>query len=140
MSSSAQFGATPNPGTPVTLANAVTTLDGSGLTLANVVLTAGANGTLVPGLTVRHIGTNVATLLRVFKNNGSDPTVAANNALIKEIAIAANALSQSAASTEYYAVLNEVLHGGATPERLLVCLGTAVAAGIKVTPHNAGDY
>ncbi len=139
MATAPQFTATPNKGAPATLTAANTALDGTGATGRALVFTAGANGSILPGLTIRHLGTNVATLIRVFKNNGADPEVAANNALIKEVALALNTLSQVATSIEYFAELNEALAGGATPERIYVTLATAVAAGVKITPHNGGD-
>lgn len=140
MSTAPQFVTTPNAGAPATLTAANTALDGTGATGRALIFTAGTNGSLLPGITIRHMGTNVATVLRVFKNNGSDPEVAANNALVKEVAIASNTVDQTAASTEYFAALDLVMKGGGTPERIYVTLGTAVAAGIKATPHNGGDF
>ena len=81
-------------------------------------------------------GTNIATLMRVFRNNGSDPEVAGNNALIYEIEIAANTTSSTAASIPYQLDCNLLLDNA---ERVYVTLATAVAAGIKVTPMNGGD-
>jgi len=63
--------------------------------------------------------------------------VAGNNALIGEKAIAANTLSQTAESIVYDLNLNLVM---AASDRIYVTLGTAVAAGIKATPINGGDY
>lgn len=137
MATAPVFTDTPNSGTPASLTAANTALDGTGSTGRALIFTAGADGSFLPGITLRHLGSNVASVLRVFKNNGSDPEVAGNNALIKEVTVSSNTLSQTAASTEYYAELNEVLEAG---ERIYVTLGTAVAAGIKATPHNGGDY
>lgn len=87
-----------------------------------------------------HLGSNVATLCRVFRNNGSDPATPGNNTLIGEKAIAANTLSQTAESIPYDIPLNLVLAGGGSPERVYVTLATAVAAGIQITPINGGDF
>ena len=45
----------------------------------SVFFTAGVNGARVDEIQAIHLGTNVATALRIFINNGSDPTVATNN-------------------------------------------------------------
>lgn len=134
MSTAPQFAATPNKGTPVTITAANTALDGTGT--VNLIFTAGSSGSVLPAVRAMHLGTNVATVVRLFRNNGSDPTVAGNNALIAEIAMAANTVSQTVASVTGNAVLNLVL--GAN-ERVYATIGTAVAAGIKVIPINGGD-
>lgn len=140
MSTAPQFVSTPNAGTPATLTAANTALDGTGATGRALVFTAGSSGSLLPALRVMHLGTNVATLIRVFRNNGSDPEVAGNNALIYEKAIASNTVSHTAESTPYNCPLNLTLEGGANPERIYVTLATAVAAGVRITPINGGDY
>ena len=60
-----------------TLTTANTAKDGTGTT--QLIFTAGADGGRVERIRVRALGTNVATVLRIFINNGSAPTVAANN-------------------------------------------------------------
>lgn len=140
MATAPQFVTTQNAGTPASLTAANTALDGTGATGRALVFTAGASGSLLPSIRAMHLGTNVATLIRIFRNNGSDPEVAGNNALIYEKAIASNTLSHTTASTAYDCPLAIVLRGGANPERVYVTLATAVAAGIKVTPLNGGDF
>lgn len=135
MATAPQFVTTPNAGTPQTITAANTATDGTGT--VSLIFTAGASGSLLPAVRFTHLGTNVATVARVFYNNGSDPTVAGNNALIGEKAIAANTLSQTAESIVYDLSLNVVM---AASDRIYVTLGTAVAAGIKATPINGGDY
>ena len=61
---------------------------------AVLIFTAGSNGARVDEITALHLGTNVATALRIFINNGSDPTVAANNTLYKDVTAAANTISE----------------------------------------------
>lgn len=134
MATAPQFATTPNKGTPQTIATANTATDGTG-TVA-LIFTAGASGSILPSIRIRHLGTNVATVIRVFRNNGSDPTVAGNNALIEERTIAANTLSQVAESIAYVIDCGLVL--GAS-ERIYCNIGTTIAAGIKVTPINGGD-
>lgn len=140
MATAPQFVTTVNAGTPATLTAANTALDGTGATGRALVFTAGASGSILPSIKFMHLGTNGATVARIFKNNGSDPEVAGNNALIGEITIAANTLNQAAASTEYEKTINVKLGGGANPERIYVTLGTAVAAGIKAAPMNGGNF
>jgi hypothetical protein len=137
MATAPQFVTTPNAGSPATLTAANTALDGTGATGRALVFTAGASGSLLPSIRFMHLGTNVATLCRVFYNNGSDPEVAGNNALIAEKAIAANTVSSTDESIAYELNLNLVV---ASSDRIYVTLVTAVAAGIKITPINGGDY
>ena len=68
--------------------------DGTGVT--SLIFTAGADGARVERVRIKPVGTNVATVVRIFINNGSDPTVAANNVLYAEKTIAANTLSEVA--------------------------------------------
>ncbi|HKQ24081.1 MAG TPA: hypothetical protein VJT81_06530 [Burkholderiales bacterium] len=136
MSSSPGFASVPPSNfTPQSATAANTALDGTGTTA--LIATAPAvtgGGALVERVRCMHLGTNVATVARVFLNNGSTPGTAGNNALIAEKTIAANTLSQVAESISYDIVINQVLKGHATtPERLYVSIGTAVAAGIKFT-------
>jgi hypothetical protein len=128
-----------SPATPATAfltggTTANTALDGTG-TVATI-YTAGANGGRIDRLRIMHMGTNVASVMRVFLNNGSTNATAANNALVSEITLAANTLSQVAASIIYDLNLNLVMKTG---HKLNVTIGTAVAAGHMVTAIG-GDY
>lgn len=137
MSTSPAFASVPPSNfTPGALTAANTALDGTGTTL--LIATAPAvtgGGAMVERVRCMHKGTNVATVARVFLNNGSDPAVAGNNSLIAEKTIPANTVSQVAESVPQDIVLNQVLKGHAsTPQRLYVSIGTAVSAGIQFTP------
>lgn len=136
MATAPQFAATPNKGTPATLTAANTALDGTGATGRALIFTAGADGSILPCIRFMHAGTNVATLCRIFRNNGSDPEVAANNALIGEVEIASNTVSHTAKSIPYNFAADLVLDSS---ERVYVTLATAVSAGIVITPINGGD-
>ena len=105
------------------LQTANTAKDGTGTVCT--LLTAGANGSRVDYLRVRATGTNTATVLRVFINNGSDPTVAANNVLFTEATIAATTLSEVAALAENTIPLDLALPAG---YKLTCAIGTTVAA------------
>jgi hypothetical protein len=141
MATAPEFGSTPNKGTPASLTAANTSRDGTGSSGRALVLTASSGkGTFLPYIRVKHKGTNVASMITVFKNNGSDPEVAANNILIAEAAIAANTLSQTSESTTYDIPLDLALKGDvSTPERIYVLNTTAVDAGLAVCPMNAAD-
>lgn len=119
--------------TPLTAAN--TALDGTGT--VGTVITAGANGCRVPRIRIVHRGTNVATVLRIFENNGSSNATPANNNLLSEVTVPANTISQVAASVFIDHPLNVILKAG---YKLNYTIGTAVAAGHSVGCPDAGDY
>lgn len=137
MATAPQFVTTPNKGTPGSLTAANTATDGTGATGRVLIFTAGSSGSLLPSIRFMHLGTNVATLCRVFRNNGSDPATPGNNNLIGEKAIAANTISHTAESIQYDLTLNLNL---AANERIYVTLATAVAAGVMISPINGGDF
>lgn len=90
----------------------------------------GGNGCFVQKVVIRSRGTNVATVLRVFTNNGGSNATPANNCLIAEMTLPATTLSEVAAQPSYELPLNIGMSAGA---RLFVTLGTAVAAGYSVS-------
>lgn len=128
------FLSTPKSSFVSTGVNANTALDGTG-TVA-LAFTAGTNGSKVEQVQMEHLGTNVATVVRFFINNGSSNTTAANNSLVYEVTMAANTLSQTAASTPVVFYPNWVLPTG---YKINVTIGTAIAAGVQVTCFG-GDY
>lgn len=101
-----------------------------------LVFTAGANGGFVQRLRFKALGTNVATVMRVFLNNGSANTTASNNTFFDEIALPATTASATAGTPTIDLPINLALPAGF---RIFVGLGTAVAAGWNVTPV-AGEY
>ena len=113
-----------------------------GTTNNYLVWTAGANGSYLQKIRFRHQSTNTtngnATVVRVWINNGGVVTTPANNTLWDEITIAANTVSQVAASANYELPLNFALPAGYT---IYCTLGTAPAANtfIAVTVIG-GDY
>ncbi len=114
---------------PVAVAAANTAKDGTG-TVATVYTAtpsgSSGNGSFVTKLTARPAGTNVATVLRVFVNNGGANATAANNIMIAEMTLPATTLSEVAAQAEFSLPLNLALPAGYT---IFCTLGTAVAAG-----------
>ena len=141
MSTAPQFTNSPNKGTPGTLTAANIATNGTGATGRVLIFTAAATGfSLLPTVRIKPLGTGVATIIRLFRNNGSDPEVAGNNTLLWEEAIAASTLSQTAKMPENDVNLDIRLAGHATtPERIYATLGTAHAAGIQIMPLNGGD-
>ena len=111
------------------LTAANTAKDGTGTTLS--VITADAtNGSFVQRIRFRAAGTNVATVARVFINNGASSATASNNILWDEITLSATTLSEVSALATYELPLNFVLPAGYT---LRVAIGTAVAAGYYIS-------
>ncbi|MCK9370524.1 hypothetical protein M0R04_11490 [Candidatus Dojkabacteria bacterium] len=117
-----------------TVATANTAKDGTGTVLT--IFTAGANGSRVEKVRFKALGTNVATVARIFINNGSDPTTATNNILYADITLAATTNSEVAALAT-----NDVLLDLVLPPfyKLTVTIGTTVSAGYAVVAI-AGDY
>ena len=106
-----------------------TAKDGTGTVLT--VFTADAtNGGFVQRIRFRAAGTNIATVARVFINNGSANSTAANNILWDEITLAATTLSEVAALATYELPLNFALPPG---YKLNVTIGTTVAASYYVS-------
>lgn len=114
--------------------NANTAFDGTG-TVATVFV-AGANGSKVEDIFLTHMGTNVATVVRIFVNNGSTNATAANNYLVQEFAMAANTASQTVNSVPQVYRANLILP---PTYKINVTIGTAIAAGIMVAAQG-GDY
>jgi hypothetical protein len=120
---------------PAALTAANTSKDGTG-TVATVFTADATNGGFVQKISARPLGTNIATVLRVFVNNGSANTTASNNALIAEMTLPATTLSEVAALPDYVLPLNFALPAG---YKINCTIGTAVAAGYMVSAFG-GKY
>ena len=109
----------------VALLTANTAMDGTG-TVTTVFTADATNGGFVQRLRLKAAGTNVATVVRVFINNGSTNTTASNNALIDEMSLPATTASNSLANG-----LFEIPLGFALPPgyKINITIGTTVAAG-----------
>ena len=116
-----------------------TNLDGTGTIV--LIFTAGSNGSIVEKIIARHMGTNVASVLRIYANDGGAPGTT-TTWLIAELTIAANTLSQTAQSIQTYEILLNPGSGFAlkASERLYASTGTVLAAGWMVSTVGAGDY
>jgi len=125
----------PKVGFASTGTSANTALDGTG-TVVTLFTADATDGSKIEKIKLKHLGTNIATVVRFFINNGSTNVTAANNALYKEVAMAANTLDQTAESLEVLVQVDLVLPAG---YKLNCTLGTAIASGIMVTAVG-GDY
>lgn len=112
------------------VATANTTKDLTSGTIYLIWTADATNGGRLEKLKIRALGTNVATVLRMWLNNGSTTATAANNTLYMEATIAATTVSEVAALAD-----NEISLGLSVPAgyRVYVTIGTAVAAGLGVT-------
>ncbi len=113
---------------PVLAAN--TTTDLTSGTIYQVFAADATEGSRVDYLQIMALGTNVATVLRIWINNGATTATAANNVMYKNITLPATTVSQTAQLTEQQVNLDLSLPPG---YKLYVTLGTAVAAGYGVT-------
>ena len=102
----------------------------------SLVFTAGANGSFVQRLRFKAGGTNVATVARIYINNGSSPGTATNNLFYGEISLPATTASATVATVDLDYPMNFAIPA---TFRIYVGLATAVAAGWVVTPV-AGNY
>lgn len=105
-----------------------------------LVFTAGANGSLIQRIRFKAAGTNVASLARIFLNNGSANTTAANNAYFDDQQLPASTASTTVPTGS---TIDYVFPGnGLALEagfKIYVGLTVAVAAGWVAIPL-AGDY
>lgn len=139
------------PITPITqnvswgnVVTANTAKDGTGTVVT--VFTAGANGSRIDQIKVRSAGTNVATVLRLFINNGSTNTVAANNSLAHEVTIAATTLSEVAALADNDITIIKNTTETACPipylpagYKINITIGTTIATALEITVWG-GNY
>lgn len=119
--------------TALTAAN--TAVDGTG-TVLTVFTGDATNGGWVEKLIARAAGTNIATVLRVFINNGSTQATPANNILIAEMTLPATTSSLVAAQPAYELPLGFMLPPGYV---INVVIATAVSAGYYVSVQG-GKY
>ena len=114
-----------------------TTINLTAGTIFDSGLTANAtNGSRVDFIRVRALGTNIATVMRVWLNNGSVTTTAANNTLFFERTLAATTVSQVAELPDVILPINVSLPAG---YKIYYTFGTAVAAGYGIQVVG-GDY
>lgn len=89
------------------------------------------NGSFVQRLRFKAIGTNVATVARIYINNGGSQLIANNNSFFGEQSLPATTLINTAGTIDVDYPMNIALNPGF---RIFVGLGTTVAAGWICTP------
>lgn len=94
------------------------------------------SGGFIQRLRMKAGGTNVASVMRIFLNNGSANTTASNNVFYGEVSLPATTASATSATVEIDYAMNFALNPGF---RIYVGLATAVAAGWVVTGIG-GEY
>jgi hypothetical protein len=127
-----------------TMAPTLTTAaaDYTGISANNkLVFTADAtNGSRLVGVHCEAVGTNTQSVLRVYVNNGSANTTAANNSLVGKVTL----LGTTASNTVAEPSVDFMFAGGVCDLEPGFCiyagLATTVAAGWVVTPILGGDF
>ena len=128
-------GVAANAATPGVTAN--TTTDLTAGTIYGPIFTGKAvDGSRLDFIKVRALGSNAATVIRIWLNNGSATGTAANNTLYLERTLSATTVSQTAELPDIILPLNISLAAG---YRVYATFGTAVAAGFHLTAIG-GDY
>ena len=88
------------------------------------------DGGYVQRIRFRPLGTNIATVAKVWLNNGSATGTTANTILFDEVSLAASVASSTSALSNTELPLNFALPAS---YRIYVSLGTGVAAGYDVS-------
>lgn len=114
---------------PLVLTGNTTTTLGAG-TIYLLFTADPTNGGRVERVIIMPLGTNAATVFRLWINNGGVTTTATNNTQIRDITIPATTVNQAAAIGSIESILNVVLPPAYT---LYATLGTTVLAGFAVT-------
>ena len=94
------------------------------------------NGSFVQRIRFRTLGNNVASVARVWINNGLTTNTSTNNTLWDEISLPATGVTEVAAQSNYELPLNFALPPNYA---IYITLGTAVAAGWDAIVVG-GDY
>lgn len=126
-----------NNGTTVGAAMTTATGDYTGVS-GNHILehTAGTNGSRVMKLRFKALGTNIATVARIYLNNGSTNGTASNNTFFGEVSLPATTATNTAGTVDIDYPMDIALPAG---WRIYVGLATTVAAGWTCTVV-AGQY
>lgn len=128
-------GAATNAATPGVTAN--TTRDLTSGTIYGPIFTGKAvDGSRLDFIKVRALGSNVSTVIRIFINNGSATTTAANNTLYLERTLSATIGSETSEQPDIILPLNISIPAG---YRIYAAFGTAVSSGFHLTAIG-GDY
>lgn len=99
--------------------------DGTG-TVATVFTAGSADGNRVERITLRALGSNAATVVRLYINNGSTSATATNNSLFQEFALAATSSSTTAVNPEFSYEIPIVLPTG---YKIIAATSVVISAG-----------
>jgi hypothetical protein len=97
---------------------------------SSLVFTASDHGGYVQRIRFMALGTNTATVARVWINNGGSTGTASNNTFWDNISLASTTNSETSAQPVFELPLNIALPAG---YKIYITLGTAVAAGYTIT-------
>jgi hypothetical protein len=102
------------------------------------------SGARIDQIKIRPVGSSSATVVRLWVNNGSTTTVAANNSLIHEVSIASTTANPTTALTDYLVTLTVNTTDTVPPIPYLpagykVYATTGTGATVQVTVHG-GEY
>jgi hypothetical protein len=124
---SAQGDQSVNAGTGMAPTLTTAAADYTGVSANNkLVFTAGANGSYVDRIRFKAIGTNTASVARIYINNGSTATTATNNSFIGEVSLPGTTATNTAATAD----IDYPLRIALPPNWCIyVGLATTVAAG-----------
>jgi hypothetical protein len=101
--------------------------DYTGVSANNAIFfTAGSNGGYIERIRFKALGTNVASVARIYLNNGSAHTTATNNVLYGELGLPATTAIATAPTVDLDYPMGFVLPAAWT---IYIGLGTTVAAG-----------
>ena len=112
-----------------TITTANTAKDGTG-TVVTIFTADVTNGSWVQFIKLKPLGTNTASVLRIFLNNGSANSTPANNSLLYEYSLAATTLTEIAGQSDQQIDCDWTLPAG---YKLNITIGTTVEAGWQVT-------
>lgn len=111
---------------PATLTSAAVGYDGTAAENTLVFTAEAMNGSWVSSIRFKAIGTNTASVARIYLNNASTNGTASNNLFIGECSLPGTTAILTAATAEIEYPINRAINAGF---RIYVGLGTAVAAG-----------
>jgi len=139
------FTGVPNCGFSAAITAANTAKDGTGTT--SLIFTANATyGSRVDRIRAQALGTNVASVARIFINNGGSPATASNNVLYANFSLPATTGTETAGLVPAEVPNNAtIVDSTAFPialppgYRIYVCIGTAVASGWQFVA-TGGDF
>lgn len=113
------------------------TAEYTGVSATNLLVhTAGVNGSYIRRLRFKAIGSNVATVARIYINNGATNATATNNVFYGEVPLPSTTASNTTNTVDIDYSMEFALNAS---QRIYVGLGTTVAAG-WICVAIAGQY